>query len=118
MKKVSRLLVYLMLLFVLAVPASATDILPEENPEDELSTVTDMTESSQSNPSEEDQTPVHEHSWGDGEITSPATCTQPGVRTYTCDCLETKTEEIAASATMVGEVVDELKNRFESLRNL
>lgn len=103
MKKVSRLLVYLMLLCVLAVPASATDILPEENPEDGLSTVADTTESSQSDPSEGDQTPVHEHSWGDGEITSPATCTQPGVKTYTCDCLETKTEEIAASGHNYGE---------------
>ncbi len=32
--------------------------------------------------------------------------------------LAASTEEIAASATMVGEVVDDLKSRFESLRNL
>ena len=38
------------------------------------------------------------HSWGDGEVTKPATCTEKGVKTYTCtveDCGETKAEDIA-----------------------
>ena len=38
----------------------------------------------------------HEHAWDEGEITTTATCTVPGVKTYTCSCGETKTEAIAA----------------------
>lgn len=37
------------------------------------------------------------HTWDDGEITKAATCTEKGVRTYTCTaCKKTKTEEINA----------------------
>ena len=37
-----------------------------------------------------------DHSWNDGEVTTPATCTTEGVRTYTCtkDPAHTKTEPI------------------------
>ncbi len=38
------------------------------------------------------------HAWGEGVITTPASCTNDGVKTYTCtndDCTETKTEPIA-----------------------
>lgn len=38
----------------------------------------------------------HEHSWGEGEITTVATCTTAGERTFTCECGETKTEVIPA----------------------
>ncbi len=35
------------------------------------------------------------HNWNEGEETTPATHTTPGVKTYTCtECSETKTEEI------------------------
>ena len=34
----------------------------------------------------------HTHSFGTGTITTPPTCTEPGVRTFTCSCGETKTE--------------------------
>ena len=35
------------------------------------------------------------HTWDNGEVTKPATVTQPGEKTYTCTvCGETKTEEI------------------------
>ncbi|MCM1335718.1 MAG: leucine-rich repeat domain-containing protein [Bacteroides sp.] len=38
-----------------------------------------------------------EHTWNDGEETTPATCTEKGVKTLTCTvCGATKTEEIAA----------------------
>lgn len=41
---------------------------------------------------------AHEHTWNDGEITTPATCTDNGVKTYKCTgCGETKTEVIAAT---------------------
>ena len=39
---------------------------------------------------------VGDHSWNAGEVTTPATCITPGVKTYTCqtDSAHTKTEEI------------------------
>ena len=43
------------------------------------------------------QTKVQEgtHNWNEGEVTTPATCTTPGVKTYTCGtCNAKKTEEI------------------------
>lgn len=37
------------------------------------------------------------HTWDDGEVTKEATCTEDGVKTFTCTlCGETKTEEIKA----------------------
>lgn len=38
----------------------------------------------------------HVHSWDEGKVTKEATCTEAGEKTYTCDCGETKTEEIPA----------------------
>ena len=39
-----------------------------------------------------------EHNWDGGKVTTPATCTTPGVKTYTCqtDPAHTKTEDIPA----------------------
>ena len=37
---------------------------------------------------------AHTHSYT-SEVTTPATCTAPGVKTYTCECDESYTEEIA-----------------------
>ena len=41
---------------------------------------------------------AHTHVWNDGEVTTPATCTTAGVKTFTCtkDSSHTKTEEIPA----------------------
>ena len=42
---------------------------------------------------------AHEHTWDEGEVTTPATCTEAGVKTFHCTasgCTETKTEPIAA----------------------
>ena len=38
---------------------------------------------------------VHEHSWGEGVITTKPTCTNKGVRTFTCECGAKRTEEVA-----------------------
>ena len=38
----------------------------------------------------------HVHSFDEGKVTTEPTCTEPGVKTYTCECGETKTEEIPA----------------------
>ena len=46
----------------------------------------------------------HTHTWNDGVVTTPATCTVAGVKTYTCTvCGETYTETIPATGhTPVG----------------
>ncbi len=41
--------------------------------------------------------PMHVHSWGNGAVTKAATCTESGIRTYTCSCGETRTETILAT---------------------
>ena len=44
-----------------------------------------------------EQAPAHVHSWDAGTVTTAATCTTKGVKTFHCSgCEETKTEEIAA----------------------
>lgn len=45
----------------------------------------------------------HTHTWNDGVVTTPATCTESGVKTYICTvCGETKTEAIAALGHVWG----------------
>lgn len=45
-----------------------------------------------------------DHSWNEGKVTTPATCTMAGVKTYTCTvCHATKTEEIAPTGHNWGE---------------
>ena len=41
---------------------------------------------------------VAEHLWDDGVVTTNATCTTDGVKTFTCTCGATKTEQISASS--------------------
>lgn len=49
-----------------------------------------------------------EHTWDAGEITTPATCTKKGVKTYTCTrCDETKTEEVEIDPGNHTEVIDQ-----------
>ena len=46
--------------------------------------------------------PATGHKWNNGEITKPATCTESGIKTYTCTvCNETKTEVINAKGHTV-----------------
>ena len=41
---------------------------------------------------------AHAHTWNSGTVTTAATCTKAGVRTYTCTgCSQTKTEAIPAT---------------------
>lgn len=39
----------------------------------------------------------HTHTWDAGVVTKEATCTEAGVKTFTCSCGATKTEEIPAT---------------------
>lgn len=46
-----------------------------------------------------------EHNWGEGTVTQPATCTEPGKLTYTCsECATTKEETIPATGHTKDEV--------------
>ena len=47
----------------------------------------------------------HEHNYGEGEVTTEATCTTDGVRTFTCSCGDSKTETIPATDHSYGEGV-------------
>ena len=48
--------------------------------------------------------PAGQHNWDEGKVTTPATCTTDGVKTFTCKvCSETKTETIAALGHAYGE---------------
>ena len=44
----------------------------------------------------------HQHSWGSGTVIKDATCTIAGVRIFTCECGETKTETIPATGHQFG----------------
>lgn len=47
--------------------------------------------------------PKKEHSWDAGKVTKAATCTEKGIRTYTCQsCSITRTEEIPARGHKFG----------------
>ncbi|MBQ8357693.1 MAG: leucine-rich repeat domain-containing protein [Clostridia bacterium] len=48
---------------------------------------------------ESGEPPAHTHAFGDWTVTTPATCTAAGVKTRSCSCGETETEEIAATGT-------------------
>ena len=55
--------------------------------------------------------PKTEHVWNDGEITTPATCTTEGIKTYTCtSCGTTKTEAIAVT----GHGATEIRNKKDA----
>lgn len=43
------------------------------------------------------------HSWGDGQVTTQASCTTTGVRAYTCVCGASRTEEIPTSDHPFGD---------------
>lgn len=87
MKRVGLLLTCLLLAFAMAVPVAA-----------------EGTDASQ--PSSEAGTPPpetqHVCSFGEGTVTTAATCTAPGVMTYTCSCGAVKTEEIPAAGHSYG----------------
>ena len=62
--------------------------------------------SATSNSSQASSSSVHTHSWGQGVVTTEAGCETKGVRTFTCSCGQTKTEEIAALGHNYGNLVD------------
>lgn len=89
MKKVFCLLLCAVLLMTAALPVLASESEPA------------VISETQETPTQ----PPHEHSWGEGSVSTPATCTETGVRTYTCTCGESKTETIPAFGhTITGTV--------------
>ena len=57
----------------------------------------------------QEEIPALGHTWNDGEITTAPTCTESGIKTFTCEtCGETRTEEIKATGhTVVDDEVVE-----------
>ncbi len=56
------------------------------------------------------------HQWDEGEITTPATHTTKGEKTYTCVCGETKTEDVATTAEhSYGEWTDHNKDQHKKV---
>lgn len=49
---------------------------------------------------------AHTHSWGEGVVTTEPGCETKGVRTFTCSCGETRTEEIASLGHDYGSLVE------------
>ncbi|MBR6915458.1 MAG: hypothetical protein IKN36_03790, partial [Clostridia bacterium] len=49
----------------------------------------------------------HEHAWGEGVVTREPSCTEDGVKTFTCECGETKTETIPAKGHVPADAVRE-----------
>ncbi len=69
---------------------------PSEEPETSENTKKEETSSTETTTQEptETPTPVHSHDYT-SKVTKVATCIQKGVRTYTCSCGESYTEDIA-----------------------
>ena len=58
------------------------------------------------------------HSWDNGKVTTPATCSKEGVKTYTCkDCSATKTEAIAKVTHTYTNACDNSCNACGEMRN-
>lgn len=88
MKKTVQLLLCLLLVISLAVPALASETgeAPTQAPETQPPAET-----------------VHQHNWSSVSVTTAPTCTEGGIRTYTCACGAASTEEIAASGHSYGD---------------
>lgn len=87
MKKLMRLLLCVLLVMSLAVSGSASETQESVQP---------VTET-------EPKETTHTHDWGSGTVTTAATCTTDGLRTYTCSCGETATETIDATGHAFGD---------------
>ena len=55
----------------------------------------------------------HEHKWDEGIITTLPTCIEDGVKTYTCECGETKTDKVDAYGHDYGMVIDQNKSTID-----
>ena len=60
----------------------------------------------------------HVHTWDSGTVTKKPTCTEPGIKTYTCSCGETRTETIPALGHKWSEwtVVKEATEKEDGLK--
>ena len=74
--------------------------------EQKSSSSQESSSSAASSSSQASSSSVHTHSWGEGVVTTEAGCETKGVRTFTCSCGQTKTEEIAALGHDYGNLVE------------
>ena len=83
-------------------PPTETDPPTDPEPPTETDPPTDPEPPTETDPPTDPEPPVdpdpgHAHTWDSGTVTKAASCTAPGVRTFTCsDCGETRTESISA----------------------
>ena len=64
---------------------------------EENSSLEESISTSEESTSEEDSSSeVHTHNWDDGKVTIAPTCEEKGVKTYSCACGESYTEDISA----------------------
>ncbi len=90
MKKWISFLLCMTMLSSMVVPATASETQPEA-PVVQTETPVVQSETQEAPPATQ---PPHQHSWDGGTVTKEATCTESGVKTFTCACGETKTESI------------------------
>ena len=77
-----------------------------DSSEVEDSTSNDTSNSTSDSTSEEDSSvEEHTHVWDNGKVTTPPTCEGKGIKTYSCACGETYTEEIPATGHTYKTVV-------------
>ncbi|MBO5077043.1 MAG: hypothetical protein J5584_05560 [Clostridia bacterium] len=91
---IKKLFSVLVLVMALCLLLFACTVNEENKPASESNEhIAAVTPDQQNNP---DNSTAHVHAWSEGVITKEATCTETGVKTYTCSgCGESKTEELS-----------------------
>lgn len=102
MKKSIAVLLCIFLIFSLSVTGFASETDSVSQTDTESITETGTSDSAETEGSGQEET-VHTHTWDAGTVTSAATCTTDGVKTYSCACGATATETIAATGHAYGQ---------------
>ena len=68
----------------------------DSSSEEETSSGDDSSSEEETSSGDDSSSEEHTHFWGEGIVTTEPKCEEIGVRTYTCTCGESKTEEIGA----------------------
>ena len=101
-------------------PSTETQAPPTETdpPSTETQAPSEETDPPGTNPPSGTETPEsHIHVWGTGTVTTEATCTTDGIRTYICSCGTTATETIRATGHAYDNVCDPECNTCKATTN-
>ena len=102
-------------------PSSETQAPPAETdpPSTETQAPSEETAPPSTNPPAGTEAPEgHIHVWGTGTVTTEATCTTDGIRTYICSCGTTATETIRATGHTYDNVCDPECNTCKATREI